>query len=173
MSIRIPLKDTESLLFRVKKFEYNSYRIDHTIVKGILRVANIPTDILRIPDDQFPASADIQEEQKHVVLYQSIVSFTNRGDKQEPSNPQPQKNDFDNSKRKELTNYLQDEQTFEPWNEYVIQGENPKLLRARTVLSKAVWYPDFINKIGDPYIWAYHNTTLSVSDDPTPEIGMK
>jgi len=169
--IRISPKDTTSLLFRVKKFEYNTYYIKHSQVEGVLRVANIPTDIMLIPDDKFPPGVDIPDEQKYIMGYHTIVAFTNHKDKQEPSEI-PKPIELKKRRKMELTNYMVQEQTFEPWNEYVIQGSNPKLLKTRTILAKVEWYPDITNKLGDPYIWANHATTVAVSSTDVPESGL-
>lgn len=169
--IKIGPTDTKSLLFRVKKFDYNSYFIKHQQVEGVLRIANIPTDIMLIPDDKFPPNVDVLEEQKYIMGYHSIVAFTNHKDKNEPSEL-PKSSELKKRRKMELTNYMIQERTFEPWNEYVIQGSNPKLLKTRTILAKIEWYPDITNRLGDPYIWANHNTTFSVSSTDIPESGL-
>ena len=169
--IKILPQDTTPQLFRVKTFDYNSYYIKHTQVEGVLKIATIPTDIMLIPDDKFPPTADIQEEQKYVLGYHSIVAFTNLKKKEQPSEI-PKKDELKKRRKFELTNYMIQEQTFEPWNEYVIQGSSPKLLKTRTILAKIEWYPDITNKLGDPYIWANHNTTFTISSTDVPESGL-
>jgi len=170
--IRIVPEETTALIFRIKKFQYNSYFIDHPTVKGILRVGNIPTDILKIPETKIPPDVDVEEEAKYILGYQSVVAFTNQNKKKNPSEKQPDRNELKKLRKMELTNYLIQEQTFEPWNEFVIQGTIPKLLKTRTILGKIQWYPDVINRLGDPSIWAFHNTNFTIGEDTSPEGGM-
>ena len=84
-SIRINANETESCVFRIKKFDYNSYRIDHPQIQGVLRLASIPTDIMKVPDEKFPPDADVPDEAKYILGYQTIVGFTNTGEKKTPT----------------------------------------------------------------------------------------
>ncbi len=170
-SIRINAHETEPCVFRVKKFDYNSYRIDHPQVQGVLRLASIPTDIMKVPDEKFPPDVEVPAEAKYLIGYQTIVAFTNTGEKKTPSEKMPQRNELKNAKKMELTSYITQSTVSEPWNEYVISGAEPKLMKTKTILAKLEWYMDITNRLGDPYLWANHNTTLNVSDSNIPEVG--
>jgi len=91
--------------------------------------------------------------------------------KKEPSIKLPQRSELKKARRIEITGYLLD-QNFEPWNEYVLQGDPPILIKTRTILAKLEWYPDYTNTLGDPFIWANHNTTMSASRVKTAEAGL-
>ncbi len=173
-SISIGPMDMTSLLFKVKKFEFNNYKIEHPKVKGFLRVGNIPNNILKISDEKFvnmPAGMNILENMKYIISYQGIVGFVNRGEKKKPTEPWlPQ---YVNSKTKQdLFGYIINEQTYEPWNEFVIQGKSPVLIRTKTTLTNAYLYVDCYNNSGDPIIRALHNTSISISSDSNAEVGM-
>ncbi len=173
-SISIGPEDMVPLLFKVKKFEYNTYKIEHNTVKGFLRVGNIPNNILKISDDKLanmPAGTKVPENMKYLISYQGIVGFVNHGEKKKPTKPwRPEY--IDSKKKQDLFGYIINEQTFEPWNEFVIQGESPVLVRTKTTLTNAYLYPDYYNNSGDPIIHAMHNTSLSVSSDTNAEAGM-
>ncbi len=170
MSVRINPKDLVDKLFRIKKIQYNTYEIDHSQVQGTLRLVNIPANIMQVPDEKIPPNQKISTDPTFMVGGQMIVSFTNRGKKKEPtSNPTPE--DMKKAKKMELTSYIQD-QPFEPWNEFVIQGDPPVILKRRTILSKLEWYVDYTNQLGDPYLWAAHNTTDSVSVSDVGDAGL-
>jgi len=74
-------KDFKDQLFRVKKFQYNTYVVDHAQVKGILRLANVVTNILEIPEEQVPPDARNPDTPSFMLGYQAIVSFSNNGEK--------------------------------------------------------------------------------------------
>jgi len=171
-SIRINANETEPCVFRIKTFDYNSYRIDHPQIQGVLRLASIPTDIMKVPDEKFPPDADVPDEAKYVLGYQTIVGFTNTGEKKTPTvGNMPQRKELKKAKKMELTSYITQSSVSEPWNEYVISGADPKLLKTKTILSKLEWYIGITNRLGDPYLWANSNTTINVSDNPIPEVG--
>lgn len=171
-SIKINANETESCVYRIKKFDFNSYRIDHPQVQGVLRLASIPTDIMKIPDEKFPPDADIPDEAKYILGYQTIVGFTNTGEKKIPTEGKlRQRNDLKKAKKMELTGYITQSSVSEPWNEYVISGADPKLLKTKTILSKLEWYIEITTRLGDPYLWANSSTTVNVSDNPIPEGG--
>ena len=54
MSLDIPADKIESLPFRIKKFDYNRYYIDHPSIKGILNLANIVNNVGKVPDALIP-----------------------------------------------------------------------------------------------------------------------
>lgn len=158
-------------LFRIRKFQYSTYEIDHPQVKGTLRIANIPTNILEVPETMLPPQARGTGIPTYMIGGQALVAFTNSGQKQEPSR-QPLTPEMMKTARKvELTNYVTD-QSSEPWNEILVSGNPLMLIRMRTILARVDWFPDHINPLGDPSLWAYHNTTQSVSVADTGESGL-
>lgn len=68
-SIPITPKDTVSLLFRIKKFEFNRYKIEHPTVKGFLRVANLPINILNLIESKGLEYMWKQNLKKHINNY--------------------------------------------------------------------------------------------------------
>ena len=158
-------------LFRVRKFQYNTYQIDHPQVKGTLRISNIPTNIFEVPDTMIPQDAKMSGVPTYLVAGQTLVAFTNSGDKKEPSKQSLTPDIMKTARKIELTNYVID-QPFEPWNEYVIQGDPPVLITRRTILARLEWFPDYTNGFGDPSLWAYENTTQNVSVTSTGESGL-
>lgn len=164
----------DSLLFRVKKFEFNKYKIDHPSVKGFLRVANMPNIILKIKDEKLqnlPPNVNMSINAKFLVSYQGIVGFVNFGEKKQSE--KPWRTEYINSDiKQDLFGYIDTQQTDEPWNEFVIQGEKPILIRTKTVLTNAFLYPGFYNSMGDPIIHALHNTSISISEESNAEAGL-
>ncbi len=169
-----PKKDADSILFKVKKFEYNMYKIEHPSVKGFLRVANIPINILKVRDEKFanvPNMVNIPDHMRYFISYHPMVGYVNQGEKIKSAKRwQPQF--INSSKKQDLFSYIIKEQTDEPWNEYVLQGETPVMLRTKTTLNTAYLYPEYSNDLGDPIIHAIHNTSISVSVDSNAEAGM-
>ena len=160
------------LLYRTRKFEFNRYYIEQEFVKGFLKVANIPVDILKIKKDLISPNTFLPNNSNYLIGYNAIVGFVNKGTKKVPTTMPKKQKISDNSKKVDLMNYIIHEQTFEPWNEYVVQDNPPKLLRVRTVMTAAYWDPDYTTSIGDPYINVQHNTNISVSDNESSESGM-
>ena len=173
MSINVPADKVDSLPFRVKKFDYNRYYIDHPSIKGILNLANIVSNVGKVPEDMIPPDQIPPEGIVVGVSYQPIVSFTNQSDKHSPSERLPTPQEIAKAKRIELTNYIVNEENYEPWNEYVLTGNPPKLMKTRTILIKVEWIINCYNNLGDPYLWVNHNTNHSISDVDIPESGMR
>lgn len=171
MSIAFSPKDGKDQLFRIKKFQFNTYEINHPTVKGTLRIANIPTNIVEIPDRFIPAEARNEDLPSYMIGYQAIVAFSNPGEKKEPSRQIPDVAGLKKARKMELTSYILD-QPFEPWNEYIIQGDPPVLIKTRTILAKVEWYIDYTNSLGDPYLRANHNTTVSASRVEAGDAGL-
>ena len=170
MSIRINPKELDDKLFRIKKMQYNTYEIEHSQVKGTFRLLNIPTNIMQVPEDKIPLNQRTSNDPTFMVGGHMITSFTNKGDKKEPTS-NPTKEDMKKATKIELTGYIQD-QPAEPWNEFVIQDTPPVILRRRTILSKLEWYVDYTTQLGDPYLLAAHNTTESVSTSESGDAGL-
>jgi len=173
MSVTIPPDKIESLPFRIKKFDYNRYYIDHPTIKGILNVGNIVNNVGKVPDSLIPPDKMPSEGMVVGLSFQAIVSFTNQGDKHTASKELPTPQKVVKMKKQELTSYIVEEENYEPWNQYVLVGEPPKLLKTRTILIKVEWIIDCYNNLGDPYLLVNHNTSHSVSDTDSPESGMR
>jgi len=171
MSLNLNPKDCSDKLFKIKKLQYNSYEIDHVEIKGTLRLLNIPTNVMEVPEKLVPPEQRQPDVPTILVGSQTIVAFSNRGKKKEPSLKIPSRNEMKTAKRVDLTSYIID-QPFEPWNEIIVQGDPLLLLKHRTILAKLEWYSEYTNQLGDPYLWANHNTTQSTSIAKTGESGM-
>ena len=155
-------KDGIDKLFRVQKFQYNRYEIDSPDVKGILRIADMPANIIEVPSHLVAPEQRNPDIPTYVLVSQSIVSFSNKNNKKDPSPNIPDTNTLKNAERKEITNYILDPY-FEPWNEYIIQGDPPILIKARTIITRLDWYVEYTNMLGDPFLWANYNTSLNAS----------
>ncbi len=158
-------------LFRIRRFQYSTYEIEHPEVIGTLRIANIPTNILEVPQEMLPQQARGAGVPTYMIGGQTLVAFTNRGQKKEPSTELLTPERMQTARRVELTTFVGD-QSAEPWNEYVVQGNPPILIRMRTILARLDWYPQFTNHLGDPSLWAHQNTTQNVSVAETGEAGL-
>ena len=168
---RIPIEKVTSLQFRIKNLNYNKYFIDHSQVKGVLYLINVVTNIGEVPIDVIPAAQRISNEPQVGVSYQPIVSFINKG-KRFPPTELPKSTEIANKEKTDLTDFIIHEEDYEPWNEYVIQGEPPRILKTKTILSKVLSIVGIYNNLGDPYILANHNTTYSVSVKSSAESGL-
>ncbi len=164
-------QDVQSIPFRIRNFNYNRYYLNHTQVKGILNIGNIVTNVGQVPENLIPPNQLTQDGPPVGVSYQAIVAFTNQGEKHEPTEL-PDPNNLRNARKIELTNYVVNEENFEPWNEYVLTETPARILRTRTILVRVEWVIDVYNNLGDPYLLVNHNTTYSVSNEQAPESGM-
>jgi len=171
MSVNISPRDCIEKLFKIKKLQYNTYEIDHAEIKGTLRLLNIPTNVMEVPEKFVPAEQRQPDVPTFMVGNQTIIAFTSRGKKKEPSLKLPTRNEMKTAKRVDLTSFLLD-QPFEPWNEIIVQGDPPILLKHRTILAKIEWFSEYTNQLGDPYLWTNHNTTQSATIATTGEGGM-
>jgi len=169
---RIPVEKITSLEFRIKKLGYNKYQINHSEVKGVLYLANVVTNVGEVPIDMIPEKQRTSNEPAVGISYQPIVSFINKGKKFSPTEL-PTRKELIDKKKVDLTDFITHEEDVEPWNEYVLQGDPPRILKTRTILIKVQWIVDVYNNLGDPYIIANHNTTYSVSVKNAPESGME
>lgn len=167
----LDLWELPALLYRTKKFEMSRYVINHGEVNGVLRIANIPTDILKADQNKPPASGLINIDQELILSTVPVVTFLNRGKKRRPRLPN-NPNQIKTSRKVGLVDYIVQEQSNEPWNEYVVQDDPPKILRIKTVLTDVYYYPDFDTPIGDPIIGAMHNPNIGVTSNTVPESGL-
>jgi len=167
----IPIEKVTSLQFRIKKLNFNKYFINHTQIKGVLYLTNVVTNIGEVPIDVVPPAQRISNEPLVGVSYQPIVAFINQG-KRFPPTELPKNTEIANKEKIDLTDFIIHEEDYEPWNEYVIQGDPPRILKTKTILSKVHSIVDVYNNMGDPYILANHNTTYSVTVKSSAESGL-
>ena len=165
----LDLWEYPSLLYRTKVFEFNRYYIEHSHVRGVLNIANIPVNILSVDTDKLPPGVVIPDDNRYVVGTTDIVAFVNKEAKKKPTPPtsytQPRK-------KSGLLDYIVKERTDEPWNEYVVQDSHNKLLRIRTILTDVSYYEDEVNHLGDPVLETKQSVTIAVTNKPSPESGM-
>ncbi len=172
MNLRIPVTKLEPLPFKIKTFGYNRYRIEHPKVSGILNLGHIVTRVSKVPDSMIP-NQPLPDGIAVAVEYHPIMSFTNQGHKNAPSQKMPTPQELGTSKKQELTGFIIDAESYEPWNEYVLEKPVPRLLKTRTVLVKIEWVVDCYDRVGDPALVVKPNTIHSISNTDTPESGMR
>lgn len=161
--------DLQPLSFRVKKFDYSRYHIDSPTVKGILSLADVVTNVGRVPASTMPRGQTPSGDIQVGMGTMHIVSFTNQGDKHRPT-PEGQ---LSSKPKSELTSYIIADRNHEPWNEYALDTQPVVLLKTRTILSKVESLVGCYNQLGDPLILAQHSTVHTVSSQPAPEFGMR
>lgn len=154
--------------FKIKKVQFNSYEVDHPSLKGQLKLLSIPTNILEVPRDSIPRSSS-SDAPAFVIGTQAIVSFTSQ--KEKTALKVPSKSDIDSAKKIDVTSFIIDP-PYEPWNEFILEGSPPMIVRTKTVLTKLQWIEGYTDQVGGPSLWAQHNTTHSVSPSQTGEAGM-
>lgn len=158
-------------LFRIKKLEFNTYEVDNPNVKGTLRLVSIPMNILEIPDNLIPPERLTPGLPAYAIAAQTLVGFTNKGKKGQPSTKVWLPDEIKKAKKIDITSFAQDS-AFEPWNEFVVQGNPPILVKQRTILTKLEWIMNETNQFGDPFLWANTNTSSSVSVPESGEAGL-
>lgn len=161
-----PQKDTIDRMFRVRKFQYNTYAVRHPDVTGTLRLANIPSNIVERVGD----GGQDHDTPEYGVAGQVIMGFSNKGEKKK-SAPTPAPAELRGARKKDLTQYVLDNPV-EPWNEYVLEGDPPVVVGTRTILAKLEWYVDHTNELGDPLLWASQNTTVRASRSDAADAGL-
>jgi len=85
MSANIKPQDCIDRLFKIKKLQYNTYEIDHSEIKGSLRILNIPNNIMEVPEKFIPPQARNPGLPSFMTGNQTIIAFSNKGKKNEPS----------------------------------------------------------------------------------------
>ncbi len=153
--------------FKIKKMQYNTYDIEHTKIKGQLRVITIPQNFLELPK----LATDPQNHHNIGLASQTIVAFTNRGEKMTPTNSLISPNMVPTAKKEDLTRFY--ENSNEPWCEFILQGRPPLLARVKTVLTRLEWLTEYVNPQGDPVLWAYTNVNVDVFEEQTGESGLE
>ena len=83
----------------------------------------------------------------------------------------PSKDEIDSAKKIDIPSFIID-QPYEPWNEYILEGSPPIMVRTKTVLTKLQWLEGYTDQVGGPSLWAQHNTTHSVNPSQIGEAAM-
>ena len=155
--------------FKIKKMQYNKYEIDHNQVKGELRLLNVPTNILEVPKDtlpgevvnpEFPSFVIANPEfPSFVIATQVIVAFTSSLPRTETKITTAGAQTL---KKREITSFIVDS-PHEPWNEFLLQGSLPIVVRIRTILTKLEWIENNTDTMGGPALSVNHNVTHDVT----------
>ena len=164
--------------FKIKKMQYNHYEVDHTLVKGQLRLLNVPTNILEVPKNLYPkevVNPEIPsfvianpEFPSFVIATQVIVAFTSslpRNETEANASGAPSFN------KREITSFIVDA-PYEPWNEFLLQGSPALLVRIRTILTKLEWIENKTDTMGGPALLVNHNVNHDVTIAPAGEAGL-
>ncbi len=155
--------------FKIRKIHYNTYEVDHASLKGQLRLLAAPTNILEVPKDLIPNGEANTTSPVLLIGTQAIVAFTSsipRGKTRIAGETESR-----DTKRSDITSFIV-EPPNEPWNEFILQGLPPLLLRTKTVLTKLEWLEGFTDVLGGPSLSVNHNTTHSVGEATTGEAGL-
>ena len=59
--------------------------MDHSDVKGVLRLATIPVDVLRVDKSKVPLGFAAGNNNDYIVSTNTTVMFVNRGEKKTPT----------------------------------------------------------------------------------------
>ena len=102
------------------------------------------------------------------LVTQGVVGFANLGNKgaSNPSLITPQ--EYLTLPKEDITSYAHARD--EPFNEYLVGGNPPLLVRTKTVLMKAELIKDRYNAFGDPQILVSYNTSHSVAEYKVGEL---
>ena len=168
-SVPLPEK-TISVPFMAKKFDYNRYHIKYNDIEGILNLANVVADVVK-PPREFSVPNPTNETIVGVRLV-PIASFTNQGRKIKPSK-QPNADDISTADSVDITNFIRDEDKQEPWNEYALAHDPPKILKTKTTLLRILLVVDRDDGFGNPLFNLNHNTVHVVIDHPASEAGSR
>lgn len=163
----IDLTKAEDRLFKVRKLVFNTYDIAHPQIKGQLRVITVPLNFIQLAKKIQPGS----ESANIGTSSQTLVSFTNKGKKLTPTRTAVTPQLIATAKKENLTRFY--ENAHEPWNEFILQGTPPLLVRVKTILTRVEWLTEHVNQQGDPVLWANTNVSLDVSEDTAGESGLE
>jgi hypothetical protein len=153
-----------NLDFRIQKVNWSIYDVNTSNISGVLRLLAIPINILEVPRNLLPpGSVPAGTSMPSFALTtQGIVGFNNHG-KKGPANPNPlTPAEIEKAEKQDITQYAEPRE--EPFNEYIVAGKPPYLVRTRTVLNKLELLVDRYDMFGDPVIWVNHSTSHSVSE---------
>jgi hypothetical protein len=169
-SIDIPNTRLIGKRFKIKKLQYNTYEVDHSEVKGEFRLIALPLSIFEVPTDLLPEGTNTSGFPFFMIGSQTVAGFVNTMEKKQPK---PMQNiDIKNAIKSDITRFIIMEQSYEPWNEFILQGDPPLIIKTKTILTRLEWFRDHTDSFGDPALSASHNTTHSVTHETAGEGGM-
>lgn len=146
--------------FRIRKINWSIYDLETSTIQGTLRVMAVPINIIEVPGSLLPNGT---VGRAFGLNTQGVVGFSNRGKKGASDLRPITQEEFQKGEKQDVTSFLTTRD--EPFNEYILAGRPPTLLRAKTVVVKVEVLVGRTNSIGDPAIWVNHTTSLSTSED--------
>ena len=144
--------------FRILKVEWSIYDIIHPDITGTIRLVGIPSNIYEVPENLLPAGT--LGPVLNLVI-QGVVGFANRGRKSASDPRIITPAEYPKLPKEDITSFAQVRD--EPFNEFLLTGSPPLLVRTKTVLVKAERVKDRYDAFGDPQVIVTHNTSHSVS----------
>jgi hypothetical protein len=151
--------------FRILKIEWSIYDIDHPDIKGTIRLVGIPSNIYEVPGNLLPAD---KLGPVFTLAIQGIVGFANRGRKGARDSRAITSDEYPKLPKEDITSYAHARD--EPFNEFLVGGSPPLLVRTKTVLIKVERVKDRYDAFGDPQVIVTHNTSHSVSEYKADEL---
>lgn len=148
-------KDLDSKHFNIRKLDWSVYELDSQDVKGVLKLLGVVVAVresTRVETSQGLATAMSLE-------VNAISSFINEGERGEPDQSPFKPNE---AILDDITDHLHP--IDEPFNEFVIAGDPPKLLRTRTVATMVRVARNRYNAFGEPILITTNATTYSLGE---------
>ncbi len=150
-------------LFKIRQLAYNTYDIQHPMIKGQLRIIAVPGNFVQM------ARANTEDGIPQIgVGTQNVIGFSNMGKKLKPINSNISPDQLSSTDKEDITRYVENEH--EPWNEFLL--EDNLLVRLKTVLTKVTWVKPSVNIQGDPLLWVRTSINVDVSKSKIGESGL-
>ena len=150
------MKDLE---FRIRKTNWSLYEIDHSTVKGMLRVIGLPSNIFEKTSNTWPT---VVSQRQFAVPTQGMIGFTNYDAKGPCDQRVISQLEYNVAPKVDITSSVTPRD--EPFNEFVAGGSPALLFRTRTIVVKVEVFTNRYTVCGDPYLYVNHSTVFSVSD---------
>jgi hypothetical protein len=142
--------------FNIRKIKWSIYDVNHPNVKGTLRLTTIAASVAEVPSELLPSGVSSPQ---FAIIAQPIVGFKNEWNKGK-SDPLPiLPQEAEKLEKEDITSSVVTRE--EPFNEYVIGGNPPVLLRTKTVMISVIRFIDRYNLTGDPALLVNQNTGYS------------
>jgi len=151
--------------FRILKVEWSVYDLDHSEVKGTIRLVGIPSNIYEVPRKDLPAGT---LGPVFNLAIHGVVGFTNEGRKGASDSRPMTPDEYRKLAKEDITAHAH--ARVEPLNEFLVAGSPPFLVRTKTILMKAELVKGRYDAFGDPQIVVTHNTLHSVSEHKAGEL---
>ncbi len=145
--------NTEDLLFRVDRFDYNQYDIfnENLNLIGTLRIAVVPFRILKLK-----SSSEI----KFFMQSVNVISYMNRGEYSKPDNRPLTMNELNSLPKIDITDLL--DPINEPFNIFITMGtEKIYSIRSKSTIVKAELLKGRYDYYGNPMFTVEVNTGIS------------